>query len=100
MMTAIEAMQKAESIIPNGIEIIQCLELQDFYAFSIDYIGAESITPGMPTIQVFKGTGKISWMENDMPYWDEKKNAVVDSFENAKEIDINELKEGRKNEYD
>ena len=91
-MTAKGAYENAKKMIAEGIKMIGCLELPDSYAFFTNAIGHDEIVPDGLTVQVFKDTGETTYMENDQPYFDEKKQAWIDPLENAKEIDISELR--------
>lgn len=91
-MTAKQAFEKAKEKIPSEWIVIGCYEFDDYFAFDTNIKGHYEIVPDMPTVQVFKATGKADWMENASPYWDEKKQEYVDPFEHAIEIDISELR--------
>lgn len=46
----------------SGLDIIECKDIGDRYAFSFGYKDDEEIPPGMPTVCINKSDGEISYL--------------------------------------
>ena len=89
-MTAKEALEIAKKYAERygTVDIIQCLEMENFFVFFTNLPNHDEIVPDMPVIQVFKKAGDVGDMFPSHPYIDKEKFEWINPLEGAKEVPI------------